>query len=323
MERRKKYVQFAEPDKATLGKLLGECKGPDRTMAQMGGDTKLSPSMLSRILNGNITKPLPEDTLQAIYDHKDPSCSVTLEDLYRANGMVTVEERDLSVNMVDRRRQTEEQRRMVQQIIINELLTRSFAVKADISMGLGGRTVMMDKRTDYDRGDLPVRYDLGITLPEVNDLSEWLFDIFPLAAYGPFGSQSPKDNARYQVRQRIQMRLNGLNVFLVDSWQPERLEGMKYSFVFTDKYIYDAFRDYVQTAKFNNAMSTILVDLKDQIIIKEEWLNCPTKNDHASLFRDEYDRRPGTDYEYRPASPIGFVKRSRTVEDVIDGEDTE
>lgn len=306
MEEKKKYIQYVEPDKASLGKLLGECKGQDRTMAQMGEDTKLSPSMLSRILNGNITKPLPEDTLQAIFDHKAPGCTVTIDDLFRANGMVTVEERNRLVHGVDMRRQVQEQKDLAQQIIINELLKRGFAVKADISTGIGGRSVMMTDRTNTERGDLHVRYDLGVTLPELHDLSDWMFDFFPMTNVGPYGSdESPERNARFQVMRRIQMRSN---IFLVDAWQPERLEGIKFSFVFTDKYLYDAFRDYVRTAKLNNAMSTILVDLNDRIVIKEEWLNCPMKEDYPSLFRDENDRRPGTDYKFRPVH-YGFSRR--------------
>lgn len=320
MEERKQYIQFTEPDKASLGKLLGECKGPDRTMAQMGEATGLSPSMLSRILNGNITKPLPEETLQAIFDQRAQGCTVTLDDLFRANGYVTVEERNRMVHGVDVRRQVQEQRDLAQQIIINELLKRGYAVKADISSGLVGRSVMMNDRTDADRGDLPVRYDLGVTLPELHDLSEWLFDIVPLSGQSPFGGEpSPERDAKYQIRRRIQMHSN---IFLVDAWQPERLEGMKFSFVFTDKYLYDAFRDYIRTAKLNNAMSTILVDISERIVIKEEWLKCPMMNVYSSLFRDERDRRPGTDYVYRPKHYAGVTRQIR-YEDEIDGEDTE
>lgn len=306
MEERKQYIQYTEPDKKALARLLGECKGPDRTMAQMGEATGLSASMLSRINNGNITKPLPEETLTAIYENRVQGCSVTMDDLYRANGMVTAEERNRMVHGVDIRRQIEEQRELAQQILINELLNRGYAVKADISRGIAGRSVMLEDRTDSSRGDLRFSYDLGVTLPELHDLSEWLFDVFPLTTQGPFGDDvSPERNARYQVRRRVQMHTN---IFLVDAWQPERLEGMKFSFVFTDKYMYDAFKDYVRTAKLNNAMSTILLNLDERVVVKEEWMNCPMKDDYASLFRDEHDRRPGTDYEYRPRGFVGYVR---------------
>ena len=316
MEEKKQYIQFMEPDKKALARLLGECKGPDRTMAQMGEATGLSASMLSRINNGNITKPLQEETLTAIFENRAPGCNVTLEDLYRANGMVTVEERNRRVHGVDIRRQIEEQRELAQQILINELLNRGYAVKADIPRGVGGRSVMMGSRTDSSRGDLNISYDLGVTLPELHNLSEWMFDVFPASSQGPFEDDQPERNARFQVRRRVQMRTC---IFLVDAWQPERLEGMKFSFVFTDKYMYDAFKEYVRTAKLNNAMSTILLDLDERVVVKEEWMNCPMKDDYASLFRDEQDRRPGTDYEYRPRGFIGYERRP----DDFDEEDDE
>ena len=317
MEERQQYIQYTEPDKKGLARLLGECKGTDRTMAQMGEATGLSPSMLSRILNGNITKPLPGETLQAIFDNRASGCNVTMDDLYRANGMVTLEERNRMAHGIETKRQVEEQRELAQQILINELLNRGYAVKVDISRGMGGRSVMMEDRTDSSRGDLNISYDLGVTLPELHDLSEWLFDVFPFTNQSPFGDDTPPErNARYQVRRRVQMRTN---IFLVDAWQPERLDGVKYSFVFTDKYMYDAFKDYIRTAKLNNAMSTILLNLDERVVAKEEWMNCPMKDDYASLFRDEHDRRPGTDYEYRRR---GFAGNARRAEE-YDEEDDE
>lgn len=306
MEDRKQYIQYAEPDKRALARLLGECKGPDRTMAQMGEATGLSASMLSRINNGNITKPLPEDTLTLIYENRAQGCNVTMDDLYRANGMVTVEERNRMVHGVDIRRQIQEQQEMAQQILINELLNRGYAVKADISHGIAGRSVMIEGRTDSSRGDLNISYDLGVSLPELHDLSVWLFDVFPASTQGPLRDDvSPERNARFQVRRRTQMHSN---IFLIDAWQPERLEGLKYSFVFTDKYMYEAFKDYVRTARLNNAMSTILLNLDERTVVKEEWMNCPMKNDYASLFRDEHDKNPGTDYEYKPRGYIGYTR---------------
>ena len=321
MEERKQYVQFTEPDKAALKRLLGECKGPDRTMAQMGEDTGLSPSMLSRINNGNITKPLSEDTLQAIFDHKAEGCSVEMEDLYRANGMVTVEERNMRAHGLESRRLAEAAKELAQQTIINELFSRGYAVKADIPYSMVGRTSLMDARTDKERGDLTARYDLGIILPELHDLSEWMFLIYtgPMQTLSYAENRAPEINSRMTIRRMMQMRNE---IFLIDAWQPERLEGMKYSWVFADPNLYDAFREYTKTARLNNAMSTILVDLNDRVILKEEWMNCPMKDDYVSLFRDEGDRRPGTDYYRRPMRRIGVPHQLR-VEDEMDGEDDE
>lgn len=92
---------------------------------------------------------------------------------------------------------------------------------------------------------------------------------------------------------------------------------MKFSWVFTDPYMYDAFKDYIRTAKLNNAMSMILVDVEERLVLREEWMNCPMKDDYVSLFRDQRDHRRGTDYEYRPT--CGIARRREPFEE--DGED--
>lgn len=321
MEEKKQYVQFTEPDKNALARLLGECKGPDRTMAQMGEATGLSASMLSRINKGNITKPLSEDTLTAIFENRAQGCDVTMEDLYRANGMVTVEERNMRAHGIESRRIAEANMEVAQQVIINELFRRGYAVKADIPHSMVGRTSLMDERTDKKRGDLSVRYDLGLILPELHDLSEWMFLIYtgPAQTASYALDRPPELNARMTIRRMMQMRNE---VFLVDAWQPERLAGMKYSWVFTDPYLYDAFREYTKTARLNNAMSTILLDLSDRVILKEEWMNCPMKRDYVSIFRNERDRRPGTDYEHLPMG-CGRSPRQVMLGDEMTEEDSE
>lgn len=311
METEKQYIQVYEPDKKALAGVLAECKGPDRTMAQFAEVCGISPSTLSRILNGNITKPLSQDILKSIFDNRIEGCKVTMDDLYQANGMLTVEERNRVMHGGDYRRRVIETKEQAQQIIIHELLRRGYAVKADMSYGLAGRSVIMEPRTDTERGDLPLRYDLAIFLPELHDLSEWAFEIVPTPSQSAYGvERSPESNARFNIRRTMQMRSE---IFLVDAWQPERLAGMKFSWVFTDPYMYDAFKDYIKTAKLNNAMSMILLDIDEKLVMKEEWMNCPMKDDYVSLFRDQNDHRQGTDYEYRPR--LGYMRKREAVEE--------
>lgn len=179
MDTKKEYIQVYEPNKKGLASVLAACKGTERTMAQFAEACGISASTLSRISNGNITKPLAEDMLKTIYEHRDEGAKVEMDDLYRANGMLTVKERNRVVHAGDSHRRLVETKEMAQQIIINELLRRGFAVKADMSYEMGGRSVLMDSRTDKDRGDLSIRYDLAVILPELHDLSEWVFEVFP------------------------------------------------------------------------------------------------------------------------------------------------
>ena len=307
MEVINKYVQFSEPNKAALANLLERCKGSERTMAQFAEECSISPSTLSRILNRNITKPLSEDMLKSIYKHRVNGCKVEMDDLYQANGMFNNEDRNWITSEIENRRMGDEKKNLVQQTLITELLKRGYAVKADFSWGKGHAEIK-DSRTDKERGDISISYSLGVILPELQDLSEWVFQIYagPVQVPSHVTYKPVVPNAKATIRRMMQWRSD---IFLIDAWQPERLNGMKYSWVFTDSDLYDAFREYTKIARLNNAMSTILIDLNAQVVLKEEWMNCPMKNDYVSLFGYENDGKQGTDYEYRPKQMIGTVRR--------------
>lgn len=309
MESNNKYVQFTEPDKAALATLLEACKGPERTMAQFAEACSISASTLSRILNRNITKPLSEDMLKSIYEHRVDGCKVGMDELYRANGMLHTEERNRFTSRIENRRMMEERENIAQLTIITELLKRSYAVKADFSWE-NGRAEIRSARTEKERGDIPFYYSLGVTLPELHDLSEWAFQIYigPVLGASHLVNRPVVYNVKSTIRRMIQMRSD---IFLIDAWQPERLRGMKYSWVFTDSGLYDAFRDYTRTAKLNNAMSTILIDLDEQVVLKEEWMNCPMKDEYASLFKVRNDSGTGTDYVYKPSD---WIIRAQQIE---------
>lgn len=315
MESNNKYVQFTEPDKAALATLLEACKGSERTMAQFAEACSISPSTLSRILNRNITKPLSEDMLKSIYEHRMDGCKVGMDELYRANGMLHTDERIRFTSGMENRRIVEERKNLAQQIIITELLKRGYAVKADSYWG-NRYSAIKDARTEKERGDISICYSLGLTLPELADLSEWVFQIYASPMLGPsyMANRPVGYNAKSAIRRMMQMRSD---IFLIDAWQPERLKGLKYSWVFADSSLYDAFKEYTRTAKLNSAMSIILIDLDEQVVLKEEWMNCPMKDDYDSLFKVRDDRGTGTDYEYKS---LDWIYKDRQVE-LEDGED--
>lgn len=297
MKDEKEYIQVYEPDKESLAKALSDCRGEKRTMAQFAEATGISAPTLSRILNRNITKPLSIEILKSIYENRAEKCKIELDDLYRANGMLPREERNRVLHAREGRRRSEEIEEQAQQMIINEILLRGYTIKADIAKGLGGHSGIMAARTDEQRGDLRIWYDFAIILPELSNLSEWLFEIVSGPVQSIFGNErSPEAEARFRARRILQFKNT---IFLVDAWQPERLKGTKFSWVFTDRYVYDAFKEYLKTAKLNNAMSTILVDLNEKAVVKEEWMNCPMKDHYVSLFRDPDDKSSGTNYYRR------------------------
>ena len=129
----REYVQTRIPDKQRLSELLGQCKGSDRTMAQYAEECgTISPSTLSRILNGKITKPLTLELLKTIYDHRDKNANVSFYSLCTANGMVdkeTLERRSKGVaqRRFDLKRDLENN---IRSFICNELFDRGVALKS-------------------------------------------------------------------------------------------------------------------------------------------------------------------------------------------------
>ena len=297
MEKEKKYVQHTAPDKVLLAKLLSICKGSERTMAQFGEDCQISPSTLSRILNCNITKPLSTDVLQSLFDNKAANADVTIEDLLRANGMVTLEEHNQSMNFAERRRKSIEREDKIQYILINELFERNFMLKAEIRRNYERSISIISNRTDEERGDLYFPYDFGVVIPDILDYPEWVFASIPTTVYDSIRSSSFDIEAKRAISTLISRYCN---LFFVDAWQPYRLEKMKYSFVFMDEYIYDGFKDRLKIAKFNSAISVILIDIDNKRVVKEEWLNCPMRDKLISPFRYPGDSRPGTNFEFQP-----------------------
>lgn len=80
-------------DKLALGQLITEIRG-ERTMAQLAEQCNVSPSTLSRAVNGKMTKPLSQELIKALAAKSDDP--FMLERLVRANGMAdakTCEER--------------------------------------------------------------------------------------------------------------------------------------------------------------------------------------------------------------------------------------
>ena len=58
----------------------------------------------------------------------------------------------------------------------------------------------------------------------------------------------------------------------MDAWEPEKLKGIKISYVFIDKGIFDEFCAAVAVASVHNEMSIILIDPATYKILDEVWI---------------------------------------------------
>ena len=78
----REYVAALVPDKLKLAELIKRAKGESRTMVEFAEKCGvITASSFSRIMHGNMTKPLSRELINA-------TARITYEDLMRANGMI-------------------------------------------------------------------------------------------------------------------------------------------------------------------------------------------------------------------------------------------
>ena len=94
-ERDTEYVQVRTPDIMRISEYVIKAKGINRTMAQFAEDCGIGASTLSRIANGKISKPLSEDTVKAIYEHRAPESKILRDRLCKFGDELLEESTDL------------------------------------------------------------------------------------------------------------------------------------------------------------------------------------------------------------------------------------
>ena len=267
------YVQGRQPIKQMMTEAVNAMKGADRSMADFAAATGLSTSMLSRIVNGNYSKPIAVDILQKIAACKAKECPLDLEDLLEANGMMT-KEQAARRSMMERRHQLmaerQRRRRDMRDIITDELFARGIAIK---KLGVPDRSEISPSKV-FDGARV---CDLAITLPDEKEYIEWGFSM--LSSFRD-EDDTERDDAFY-IKRTID---NYAVVFLQDAWEPENSKHNKFSFGFVDETYFNMFIDALQIAKFNNRMSAILIDIDERKVVKEHIFPCCNFPDAESYF---------------------------------------
>ena len=266
------YVQVRPPVKEVMTKAINEIKGPDRSMAELAAAADLSTSMLSRIVNGNYTKPIAVEILQKLAACAPEGCPVDLEVLFDCNGMMTKEEAARRGTMDQRRQRMMEQRnrrRDMRDIITDELFARGIAIK---KLGVPNRSEVPDSKLFSGA----MVCDMAITLPD-QEYIEWGFSM--LSAIHE-EDDTDRDDAFY-IRRIID---NYAVIFLQDAWEPENSKHNKFSFGFADETYFNMFIEALQVAKFNNRMSAILININTRKVVKEYNFPCKNFSETESLF---------------------------------------
>ena len=263
-ELKENFVQVRTPDKERIARITKGLIGENRTAAEFAQAVGLSPSMVSRIINGKYQKPLTEDILVKLVSDCSDEQNEKLELLIAANGMISKEQQERRYGPDRYRARITEMRDReisIQNIVTSELFARGVTVRKISRFDYAGR--LQDSKF-FSRA---VPYSLVIAMVDAENPYEWGFIIAPQI----FDVDETERDRRY-VFQRLIERYSYL--FLMDAWEPNSLSSKKTSFVFLDQSFFDMFVDIMQDAKLHNRMSAILVDIEKGEVVKEKSLVC-------------------------------------------------
>ena len=268
------YIAVRIPDKMKIASLVNEAKG-DRTMAQLAEACNVSASMLSRVVNGRITKPMSVEVIRSIAENAETRSPSFFEQLARANGLmpkVQYEEREAKGANNNRSRMEErrEQETKAQNIIMAELLNRGIPVKLmnwrDAELhSTCGQSLPFDFAIETDLGDGPL---------------VWSFMIIPYTLGDVLGEGNAP--VGYYLRRSMQ---NMSGWFLTDAWEPELFEGRLHTFLFLDGSVYMSFEDTVIIgAKVNTDLSFVTLDMEEEKVSFEIYLTRRDSRKHELVF---------------------------------------
>lgn len=268
------YIGVRIPDKMKIASLINEAKG-SRTMAQLAEASKVSASMLSRVVNGKITKPMSVEVIRSIAENAENKSPAFFEQLARANGLMPkaqYEEREARGANKNRSRLEErrEQETKAQNIIMTELLKRGIPVKLlnwrDVELhSTCGQSLPFDFAIETDLGDGPI---------------VWSFMIIPYTLSDVLGESNAPIG--YYLRHAMQ---NMSGWFLTDAWEPELLEGRLHTFLFLDGSVYMSFEDTVVIgAKVNTDLSFVTLNMEEEKVNFEIYLLRRDEKKHELVF---------------------------------------
>lgn len=310
------------PDFEALKELINKAKGPTRTQDEFARECGTNASKLSRITNGKAKKPISVELLQQIAEHADRNSKVTLSSLLYANGMRPKEGSLAETQLhMEKEKDTEktahtEQDDVVAQPAINkddeflnqhrkrmqEMREKENQIRDGLTSELlnrkgGSIAISSNVRNQFF-------WDVDFTTGQFEGCDEWLVNIQVTLP------KREGEGQRLPVNYRVHRAMDGLNrIFLTDQWEPEKFQGKKCTFVYTDKEVYAGLKNDLQVAKTNNCFTIMLVDY-DNLNIIDEWL-VPSRNEWKNvllkdipIFTAEDDFKDiAEEYEFRKHHP--------------------
>ena len=271
-------IEYIPRYQRDLGDALLFAKGK-QSMAEFAKKCGMNPITCSRIVKGDIRKPLSQAEIRTIAENSDEPTEDIFEYLMSANGMVPKDRKTPRSLENEKRRLLNNQRRENMQTII---MRRLFE---------GGKTISPVFNTPLEETDPIFRkskfnfsrriVNFALSLPG-NSPEYWNFriSVFTGAEY----ANDPEKYERevgYEVRDLFSW---SSDLFLRDIWEPEAFENSRFSFVFVNKELFESLSDMLEGIEFNNSFSLILLDLDAQTVAEERLLPRRSAKEEKSLF---------------------------------------
>ena len=260
----KDFVWVMAPNEEDVAEIVKKSKGNRRSLREFSKVTGISLAKLSRIVNGQISRPLSVDTIIDIALNSELDSPKVISDLARANGYMSKTEHSkflLNAKLRDARDEHFElTESFMRTIIIGEMLQRGL-------------------KFDWDWGDLlvvsgqRVKYNLDLMVATASESYKWVFFCYP---------QSVED---FKTEGFTAEKISNIifrdisSVLLTDAWMPKQYENYKISFCFLDKAICDKFFQTINYGQFNNEFSVISFDSKGEKLECEYTLQGKTKRE--------------------------------------------
>ena len=277
-------------------KRLGEaitCAKGNMAMAEFAKKCEMNPITFSRIVKGDIKKPLSQEEVRKIAENSEQDTEYIFKFLMRENGMVPKNDDNADRQERDQIRAEDKQRR---ETIQNSLIRSLFESGCTISPVANTEEDVKYPLKNSGRYKLGVRVSFVLSV-QGDEAAFWNFNInsFSIDEYRRY----TKDDTKYEtkaynwaIRREVLDAVRSCpEIFLRDVWEPEAFEKTRFSFVFDNKDVFEGFFKYLDGVKVNNSFSLILVDIKEQRVVEERFIPRHDGKEQKSLFIIKKDSR--------------------------------
>lgn len=263
------------------------------SMAEFAKKCGMNPITFSRIIKGDIKKPLSQEEIKTIAENSEQDTEYIFKFLMRENGMVPKNDDNADRQERDQIHAENKQRR---ETIQNSLIRSLFESGCTISPVANTEEDVKYPLKNSGRYKLGVRVSFVLSV-QGDDAAFWNFNInsFSIDEYRRYTKDDTEDETKaynWAIRREVSDVVWGCKgIFLRDIWEPEAFEKTRFSFVFDNKDVFEGFFKYLDGVKVNNLFSLILVDIKEQRVVEERFIPRHDGKEQKSLFIIKKDSR--------------------------------